>query len=322
MRVKVGLISRAVIRPLLRALVTVWLAVTIAFWAVAALPGDAVSARFGPLSRISAERQAEIFVEMGLDRPLPIQYLNYLGNLITGDLGFSLQRNQAVTAMLAQQFQYTLEIAALGLLFAVLLTLLGQIFKRGLTPWGASSRVSGLLDFAHTLAASTPSYWLGFLLLSLFAFSLKWLPSGGVASPGSSILPALTLAIPAAGYLGQVLDHELDRIELLPFALSSRARGMSRLRFTLTHGLKHSVSAVLGLLVNLIGGVLGGAVLVETVFARPGLGSLTLDAIVMRDMPVVLGVVALAATLFSALTLLTQVTVRLLDPRLRGAVHG
>lgn len=307
-----GRLLRGVAGRVLGAAAVVWAAVTAAFLAVTATPGDPVSVMLGPLSGLSAAQKAQLGVELGLDRPLGEQYLAMLGRLLRGDLGTSYQLKQPVAQLLGQALAPTLQLAALALLFALALVLLGVLAARGRLG-------SAVVGTAEVLAVVFPSFWVGFLLLTVFSFWLGWFPATGSRTAASLVLPAVAMAIPVAGVLGQAIRTELADVDHSAFALSARARGVGPARFTLRHGLRHAAVPAATLSTMVLGGLLGGAILVETVFSRPGLGSLTLTAITNRDMPVVLGLVALSAVVFAALGALADVAVGLADPRTRRA---
>ena len=166
---------------------------------------------------------------------------------------------------------------------------------------------------------SSPVFWIGLILLSVFAFGLGWFPVAGSRNPATLVLPAVTLALPIAALLGQVLRDGIETAERQPFATTVRARGAGPTWLTLHHTLRHGGTGALTLAAYLVGSLLGGAVLVETVFARPGLGRVTLTAITDRDLPVITGIILLSALVFVVVNLVVELTYPVLDPRLRRA---
>jgi len=166
---------------------------------------------------------------------------------------------------------------------------------------------------------SSPVFWIGLLLLSVFAFGLGWFPVSGTRNPATIVLPAVTLALPVAALLGQVLRDGIESAERQPFAITVRARGAGTTWLTVHHTLRHGATSAVTLAAYFVGSLLGGAVLVETVFARPGLGRVTLAAITDRDLPVITGIILLSAVIFVVVTLIVEVVYPLLDPRLRDA---
>lgn len=290
--------------------IVLWGAATLAFLAFRVIPGDPVEVMLGPQAQVSEEVKAAIRSELGLDRPPLEQYLAYLGQLLRGDLGESYQLRMPVTEVIGRQLGATLQLSALALTIAVVLA-----FAVAMLAAGRTSRA--IVSAGELVVLSTPVFWIGLLLLSVFAFGLGWFPVAGSRNPSTIVLPAVTLALPVAALLGQVLRDGIESAEAQPFATTVRARGASTARLTLHHTLRHGSTGALTLAAYLVGSLLGGAVLVETVFARPGLGRVTLTAITDRDLPVITGVILLSAAVFAVVSLVVEAAYPLLDPRLR-----
>ncbi|MEV4738380.1 MULTISPECIES: ABC transporter permease [unclassified Microbacterium] len=295
--------------------VVLWGAATLAFLAFRVIPGDPVSVMLGPQAQVSEAVKDGIRAELGLDRPPLEQYLTFIGQLARGDLGESYQLRMPVTEVIGRQLGPTLQLAALALLLAVVLALAVALLVRG---QAARTVAAGI----ELVILSSPVFWIGLILLSVFAFGLGWFPVSGARNPATIVLPAITLALPVAALLSQVLRDGLAQAERMPFADTVRARGASPSWFTLRHGLRHGASGALTLAAYLTGSVLGGAVLVETVFARAGLGRVTLAAISNRDLPVITGIILLSAVVFVIVNLVVELVHPLLDPRLRGTRGG
>ncbi len=297
--------------------VVLWGAATVAFLAFRVIPGDPVSVMLGPQAQVSEAVKDGIRADLGLDRPPFEQYLTYLGQLMRGDLGESYQLRLPVTEVIGRQLGATLQLSALALGIAVVLALAVALLARGEV---ARAVAAGI----ELIVLSSPVFWIGLVLLSVFAFGLGWFPVSGSRNPATIVLPAVTLALPVAALLGQVLRDGLIQAERMPFAETVRARGAGRGWFTLRHGLRHGASSAVTLTAYLTGSVLGGAVLVETVFARPGLGRVTLAAISDRDLPVISGIILLSALVFVIVNLIVELVHPLIDPRLRRtrAVSG
>ncbi|MDR6868410.1 peptide/nickel transport system permease protein [Microbacterium resistens] len=289
-----------------------WGAATLAFLAFRVLPGDPVSVMLGPQAQVGEAVKERIRADLGLDRPVVEQYLGYLGGLLHGDLGTSYQLRMPVVEVIGRQLGATVQLTALALLIAVALAAGAALLARGRTSRGI---VAGL----ELIVLSSPVFWIGLLLLSVFAFGLGWFPVSGSRSPSAVILPAVTLALPVAALLGQVLRDGIEAAERQPFALTVRARGAGHGRLTLRHTLRHGATGAMTLAAYLVGSLLGGAVLVETVFARPGLGRVTLAAITDRDLPVVTGVILLSALVFVVVNTVVELMAPVVDPRLRRA---
>lgn len=292
--------------------VVLWGAATLAFLAFRVIPGDPVSVMLGPQAQVSEAVKDGIRADLGLDRPPFQQYLDYLGQLVRGDLGESYQLRLPVSEVIGRQLGATLQLSALALAIALVLALAVALLVRGETARAVATGV-------ELVVLSSPVFWIGLVLLSVFAFGLGWFPVSGSRNPATLVLPAVTLALPVAALLGQVLRDGLVQAERMPFAETVRARGASAGWFTLRHGLRHGASGAVTLTAYLTGSVLGGAVLVETVFARPGLGRVTLAAISDRDLPVISGIILLSALVFVTVNVLVELVHPLIDPRLRVA---
>ena len=275
-------------------LLVVWGAATVGFFALRLIPGDPVTVLVG-LGSVSERVREQIRADWGLADPLVVQYVSYLGRLLSGDLGTSYRRQQPVADIIASQLVPTLQLMGLALVFAVILALASALLGR---------------------AVSSPTFWIGLVLITIVGVGLGGFPVVSTGGFGALVLPAITLAIPTAGILGQVLRQGLDAAAALPFVDTVRARGASHTRLVLRHTLRHAAANSVTLTGYIAGSLLGGSVLVETVFARPGLGRVALNAIIDRDIPVVLGIIVLAAVLFSIINLLVDLIADRLDPRL------
>lgn len=291
--------------------VVLWGAATVAFLAFRVIPGDPVSVMLGPQAQVSEVVKDGIRADLGLDRPPFEQYLSYIGQLARGDLGESYQLRMPVTEVIGRQLGATVQLSVLALLLAVVLALMVTVFVRGTVGRTIAAGV-------ELVVLSSPVFWIGLVLLSVFAFGLGWFPVSGARNPATLVLPAVTLALPVAALLSQVLRDALMQAERMPFAETVRARGATPSWFTLRHGLRHGAASAITLAAYLTGSVLGGAVLVETVFARPGLGRVTLAAISDRDLPVITGIILLSALVFVVVNLLVELLQPLIDPRVRS----
>ena len=294
------------------AVLVLWGAATLAFLAFRVIPGDPVSVMLGPQAQVSESVKDAIRAELGLDRPPFEQYVAYLGGLVRGDLGESYQLRMPVSEVIGRQLGATLQLSAAALVIAVVVALAVALLARG--------RIAGAIATGIELVIlSSPVFWIGIVLLSVFAFGLGWFPVTGSRNPATLVLPAITLALPVAALLGQVLRDGISEAERQPFADTVRARGAGPVWLTLRHSLRHGATGALTLAAYLTGSVLGGAVLVETVFARPGLGRVTLAAITDRDLPVITGIILLSALVFVIVSIVVELLHPVLDPRLRHA---
>lgn len=294
------------------AVFVLWAVATLTFFAVRLIPGDPAEAILGgPGSQTSPEALAAVRREYGLDQPILVQYLAQLGRLAGGDLGRSYALNMPVGPLVLGQLGGTLLLAGLALLVAWALAL-------GLATWStgggriAWSIGSGL----EIVAAALPHFWLATSLIVVFSAWLGVLPPISTSGAAGLVLPVLTLALPLAGFLGQVMRESLLAALESPFVLSARARGESERGVRWIHAFRHASLPAISLSGWAFGSLLSGAVVVETIFARPGLGRTLLNAVTVRDVPVVIGVVMIVAVAYILMTLLTDLASRIADPRL------
>jgi peptide/nickel transport system permease protein len=288
-------------------------AATLTFLAEQLMPTDPAQTILGGAgAKPSPEQIAAVNEQYGFDQPVLVQYLDYLRGLLHGDLGTSYILKQPVTDVIRAQIGPTLVLTLTALvgawLLAVGVTLLTARRSRAVSAVG-----SGL----EILLASLPQYWLGIVLLVVFAFHLQWLPVVGGDGVAGLVLPALTLALPLAGFIGQVTRDEFSSVLDQPFVVSARARGMSDAGVRVRHALRHAVLPSITLSGWALGSLFSTAVIVEAVFVRPGLGRVLVDAVSSQDMPVVVGVTLFVAAVYVLANLLVDAAFVLVDPRLR-----
>ena len=287
-----------------------WAAVTLSFIAIWLAPGDIVSLLVGEQVSTPAI-EAAIRAEWGLDRPLWQQYLSYLWRIVHGDFGRSYMLNTDVGALVASQLLPTLKLTAAALLVSVVFAVLAA----AATAHRRIGRsVAGGLEL---LLASTPSFWLGIVLLFIFSFTLRWFPVAGDRNFAALVLPALSLGLAQGAVMAQVLRRGLEDALDQPFSLTLRAWGVPGTTVRLRHALRHAALPAVTLTGWLVGGLLSGAVITEQVFSRPGLGKITVDAVLAKDMPVVLAVAILSALVYVVMSTLVDILSLLIDPRLR-----
>jgi peptide/nickel transport system permease protein len=298
-----------VLRRLATGLVVLWAAATAAYLALLAAPGSTVDSIIGDGADTPLIR-AQIVREWNLDRPAVIQYVDYLWRAAQGDLGRSYLLQRPVRDVIADQIGPTLTLAVTAAVLGILLALVLAVTTR--RPW--ARRVSST---AELVLVSTPSFLIGIVLLSVFSFRLGWFPVSGDQGVAALVLPALTLALPVAGVLTQVLRDGIDRALDEPFVVTARARGLGERAVLVRHALRHALLPVITLIGWLFGILLGGAVIIETVFGRPGLGQVTLQAVTSEDLPVVLAVVVFSAFVYVVINTAADLAYLVIDPRLR-----
>ena len=252
-----------------------WAVATLTFFAVRLIPGDPAEAILGgPGSQTSPEALASVRAQYGLDQPLLVQYLAQLGRLAIGDLGRSYALKVDVAPLIASQLWGTLLLAACSLLVA-------WLFALGLALWSTGSgRIAWTIGSGlEIVAAALPSFWLATALIVLFSSWLGWLPPISTPGPIGLVLPVLALAIPLAGFLGQVMREPMSAALDAPFVVSAKARGEGGTGIRMRHVLRHAALPAISLSGWAFGSLISGAVVVETIFARPGLGRTLLNAV-------------------------------------------
>jgi len=284
---------------------------TLVFLLIHLVPGDPVEVMLGESAR-PADRAA-LRSSLGLDRPLAEQYLGYLRGLVQLDLGESFQDRRPVAQVLAERVPATLELTAAALALALLLALpLGVAAARRRGGWLDSGAMGVSL-----LGVSIPNFWLGPLLILVFSLQLGWTPVSGREGPASLVLPAVTLGTGLAAVLARMVRSSVLEVLGEDYVRTARAKGLSETAVLWGHALRNAWLPVLTLLGLQLGGLLGGAVITETVFAWPGLGSLLVEAIQGRDYPVVQGCVLLISLTYVLINTLTDLVYAWVDPRIR-----
>lgn len=304
-----------VARRLGATLVVLWLVASAIFLAIRAVPGDPAEAIMGgPGSQASEQALAEARAAYGLDRPVPVQYAMFLGRLAVGDFGTSYSLKRPVVEVMGEVLPPTLLLASCALLTAWLLASVG-----GLLAVRATALGSALGSLAEIVAAALPHFWLGSVLIMLFSTALGWLPAVDTGTPAGMLLPVLTLALPLAGFLTQLLRDSLATALGSDFVLAARARGESKTSVFFRHALRHSMLPVLSLSGWAFASLLSGAVVVEAVFARPGLGRALLSAVLARDIPMVTGIALFSAAVYMLFMTLADAIASMLGGRVHAA---
>jgi peptide/nickel transport system permease protein len=302
---------------ILGAIVVLWAAATFVFFVQQLLPGSQatliLNQQTGNQQSYTPDQLAPTEAKYGLDQPVMTQYWDYIKGLSHGDLGRSYSQFKPVTEIISEQVGPTLVLTITALILAWILSLATILFTSR-----RRKAISGLGSGWEIFSAGLPYYWLGVILLVVFSIELKIFPVQGGTSIVGLILPAITLAIPLAGFLGQVTRDEFEKVLDQPFVTSARARGMGDLAVRFKHVLRHSVLPAITLSGWALGALISGAVIVENVFARPGIGNMIVGAAEHRDVPLVSGVVMLVAFIYVVANILVDIAYAIVDPRLRG----
>ncbi|MCP4540369.1 MAG: ABC transporter permease [Chloroflexi bacterium] len=283
-------------------------------------PGDPISTKFGlEFKDLEPERLEQIREELGLNDPLPVQYFRYLSNLIKGDMGQSLTTKQPVSEEIFSRFPATLQLTAASMLFMLLISIpLGIIsaVKRG-------SLIDNVCMAGGLLGVSMPSFWFGIMLMLLFSLKLGWLPTTG-RGDGTTlgllkalIMPSITLGTGLMGLVTRLTRSSMLEVLGQDYMRTASAKGLARRVVLLRHGLRNALIPVITVLGGQFASLLGGAVIIESVFAWPGIGRLAIDAISRRNYPVIMGTVLVFAVTFVLTNLLVDILYTIIDPRIR-----
>ncbi|MEZ3161224.1 ABC transporter permease [Microbacterium sp. BWT-B31] len=294
--------------------VVLWAAYTISFLILYLLPGDAATmfAGGGDQEAVDPELVARLRSELGLDRPIWEQYVIALGKAVTGHFGTSTQTGRPASDLLLEALPPTLALTAFAFLLAV-------VFGVALALAASLARATWLRNVLSSLppiGVSIPVFWIGLLLLQAFSFRLRLFPSMGNEGFESLVLPAITIAIPSGAFIAQLLSRSLRSTLAQPYVEIVRAKGASERRVQLGHAFRNAVIPSLTMVGVLVGGLLSGAVVTETVFSRLGIGRLVVTAVNYRDVPVVQIVVVFAALVFVVANLLVDLVYPLIDRRI------
>jgi len=313
-----------IIRRLLVAVVLVLGAASLVFVMLHAVPGDPVRVFVGDFA--TEEQVAAIRTKMGLDRPLPVQYLEWLGGIVRGDLGQSLAMSIPVSRLILERLPRTLEVAGISILLGLLVGLpigITAALRRG-RPEDVGLTASSLVTL------SIPAYVSGTVLVLIFAVWLRWLPASGFVSFSDNpvrhlqllILPCVTLASHLAASIARMTRSSVLEVITQDYVRTARAKGLAERLVLLRHVLRNSLLPVTTIVGLQAGNLLGGTVIVEVIFAWPGMSTLLFRGIETRDFPVVQGCVLVISSLFIIITLLVDILNGALDPRVAQGEHA
>jgi peptide/nickel transport system permease protein len=283
-------------------------------------PGDPVSTQFGLDPKgLDKESMDKLREDLGLNDPLPVQYWNYLRNLLRGDMGNSITTRTPVSKEILSRLPATIELA----LAAIILVLLISIPLGILSAVKRGSITDNLAMGAALLGVSMPSFWFGIMLMLLLSLQLGWLPSGGrgdgtfVGGLKALIMPALTLAVGMMGLVTRIMRSSMLEILGQDYMRTANAKGLTPRLVLIRHGLRNALIPVLTIIGIQFAALLGGTIIVETIFSWPGIGRLAVNAIWRRDYPVIMGTVLVFSATFVLVNLLVDILYTIVDPRIR-----
>jgi ABC-type dipeptide/oligopeptide/nickel transport system permease component len=301
--------SRFILRRLLLSIPTLFGVLVVAFLLLYVAPGDPVESMVG--ERADSATIARLRAQLRLDDPLPQRFGHYVARVVTGDLGQSYITNRPITQDIRERFPKTLQLAGAAMLLATIVGItLGVLSAR---------RPGGLVDrFALALAylgISFPVYWVGLLLILLFAVTLRWLPPSGYGSLRFLALPALTLGMRSIAFLARMTRSAMLEALSADFVRTARAKGLNEWIVTFRHALRNALIPIITVLGLDFGAYLTGSILTETIFSWPGIGRYVVNAISRRDLPAIQGAVLFLSTVFVLVNLITDLAYAKADPR-------
>ncbi|RKL63365.1 ABC transporter permease [Thermoanaerobacteraceae bacterium SP2] len=274
-------------------------------------PGDPVDLIVGP--NVTPEVYASIRQKYGLDQPLIVQYIKFLSNVARGDLGTSILQQRPVSELILQRFPITLELGLTGLVLSFLIAI----------PVGVSAAVkrNTIVDYScmtgAMLGMSLPTFWFGLLLLYFFAYKLRWFPISGYGTWRHLVLPGFAIGLTDAAITARMVRSSMLEVLRQDYIRTARSKGLAEMVVTYQHALKNAMIPIITLLGLRVGWIIGGSVMLEIVFSRPGLGRLMVDSILARDYPVVQGAMIVLTTSIILGNILADLLYAVFDPRIR-----
>ncbi|QCP61688.1 ABC transporter permease (plasmid) [Pantoea sp. SO10] len=313
------MMQRSLLRRVGQSVLVLWAAFTLSFFLLQVLPGDAVLIKFqNPDLGLSPDQIAEMRLAYGADNPLWQQYVHTLLAMVRGDFGYSVQAGVPVSEQLISNLPATLQLALLGFALATLIAFALAALSR----LPALRFLRSVLQSIPALFISLPTFWLGIALIQLFSFQLRWIPVINPSALQGLILPVITVAIPISAPLAQILLRSIDQVSTQPFVAVARAKGASESHVLWHHVLRNALLPVLNVAGLLLGELIAGALITETVFGLSGVGQLTQQAVNNQDVAVLQAVVMISALAFVLINLLVDALMPLFDPRLQSIAGG
>jgi ABC-type dipeptide/oligopeptide/nickel transport system permease component len=302
-------VSRFLIQRLLFLVPTLLGVLLVTFLLLYVAPGDPVQAMVG--ERADPETLARLRAELRLDDPLPQQFVHYLSGVLRGDLGTSYITRRPILRDLLQRFPATLRLAGAAMLFAAITGISIGIYGA----WRPGTWLDRVAALGAYLGISFPVYWVGLILILVFAVNLRWLPPSGSGGLMYLILPALTLGMRSVAFLSRMTRAAMQEVLQSDFVRTARAKGLWETRVVLSHGFRNALLPVLTVLGLDFGSYLTGSILTETIFSWPGVGRYVLTAIDKRDLPAVQGSILFLSLVFVMVNLITDMLYARVDPR-------
>ncbi|MGF9977820.1 nickel ABC transporter permease [Viridibacillus arvi] len=278
------------------------------------IPGDPVKIMLG--INATSEQVEKLTHQMGLDRPLLVQYSHFISNLIQGDFGTSLKTGRPVLTEIVERFPETIKLASAGMLFAIIIGIsMGVLAARY-----KDSLIDTFCMGIATLGVSIPSFWLGILLVMIFSVNLNWFPIAEGTGIRDVILPAVTLGVVGSTMISRLTRNGMVEVLSNDYVRTARAKGLDERLIVFRHAFRNVLIPVVTVIGLQIAGLLGGAVIIEQVFNWPGIGTLAIGAILSRDFPLIQGIVLFMGVVYVTINILVDILYSIIDPRVELSV--
>jgi ABC-type dipeptide/oligopeptide/nickel transport system permease component len=307
-------VQRVILTRVGQGVVVVFGAIAISF-VLANLSGNPIDLLAGLNS--TPEQRAQLRHEYGYDQPLLTRFVDYVGGVVQGDFGDSVRQPESAFSLVAQALPYTLALVVLAMLVAVAVSLpiaVNSVLRR-------ESRTDKAMRSTVAVMQGLPEFWLAIVFVLIFSVWLGWLPAIGAGSAANYVLPVLAIAIPLVSTMVRLLRGHLFDVMAMEFVTALRAKGLSDREIVMKHALRNTLPVTITFLALQTGWLIGGTVIVETVFAWPGVGNLIVETTTNRDIPVIQAIVIVIAVVYILMNLLADVLAMAIDPRLREARH-
>lgn len=308
--------GRYILGRVAQAVVVLWAAFTVTFAVLYLLPSNPVELQLGAAGietdMLTPEQLQAAMARYGLDRPMAEQYLDRLGGFLHGDFGTSIAKQAPVAQLITERLGPTVALSLTACTLALILGV-GLAYLAAYVRWRP---LRLLLSRLPSIGASFPQFFVGLLLIQLLSFRLGWLPATGVNGWPSLVMPSVTIALVTSSLLAQVLMRSFEETLSQPYVVTARAKGLSRAAVQWKHAFRNAILPAMTILGVIVGLTVTSAIVVETVFARNGIGKLAQESVLAQDIPVVLAIVSLAAAVFVVVNLIVDLLYPLLDPRI------
>ncbi|KQL33961.1 peptide ABC transporter permease [Bacillus sp. FJAT-25509] len=303
--------TQYILNRIISAIIVIFGISILSFFLIHLIPGDPVKIMLG--LNASPEQVAKLTHHLGLDKPLLVQYLQYINNVFHGDFGTSLKTGRPVLTEILDRFPETIKLAASGMIFAVIIGIALGVLAAKYKDTIIDTFCTGLA----TLGVSIPSFWLGILLILVFSVKLSWFPIADGTGFRSLILPAITLGVVMSTMISRLTRNGMVEVLSNDFIRTARSKGLEERHILFRHAFRNVLIPIITVIGLQIAALLGGTVIIEQVFNWPGLGTLSIGAIMSRDFPMIQGTVLFMGAVYVSVNILVDIVYSLIDPRVK-----